>query len=229
MRVIIPCAGGSNRWANHCGVPKHLVKLCGERLLDRGVRLTNEITPNADVKVVVRDLTDRRYLVAGSTRSVAKLSPDNGDVDKIASSDHLWDRRDRTVVAFGDVWWSEPVLRSVLTDPIDGWRAWLRFGPGGNGGELFAFAFDPDAHDALRAARAHVATQHHAGAMAGIPGGWGLYRTLCGRPVDDHADHGQCTLVDDPWVDDMDTPDDWRQWCWRWAHADPATRPPKVT
>ena len=119
MRVIIRCAGGNRRWGNHLGVPKHLAPINGETLLGRAVRLTNELAPDADVRVVVRDLSDRRYLIPGSRRSTYKPTPDNGDVDKIASSEHLWDPKGRTVVMFGDVWWDRPDLASILTDPVD--------------------------------------------------------------------------------------------------------------
>lgn len=214
MKVIIPCAGGSNRWGDFRGVPKHLVKLCGEPVLNRAVRLVNEFAPDADVKVIVRDMTDRRYKVDGSTRSRAKLTPDAGDVDKVLSSAHLWDPNDRTVIVWGDVWWTRDALRSVLTDPVDGWRAWLR--TVGDGGEIFGFAFDPEAHDLIRAGCEQVETAHRAGHMHGIPGGWALYRVLCGRDVTDHGDHGHATQVTD-WTDDMDTPTDWHEWCYRWA------------
>lgn len=231
MRVIIRCAGGADRWSNYQGVPKHLVKLCGERLLERAVRLTNTFAPGADVKVVVRDMSDRRYLVPGATRTRDKPNPDNGDVDKIASCRHLWDRKDRTVILFGDVWWSEKALRSVLTDPIDGWAAWGRITADG-GGELFAFAFNPDHHRAVADACEQVAEAHRSGRLEGrghggapVPGGWALYRVLCGRQVDEGGDHGHLVHVTD-WTDDMDTPDDWDRWCYRWATTDPAERPP---
>lgn len=231
MRVIIRCADDADRWGNYRGVPKHLVTLCGERLLERAVRLTHTFAPDADVKVVVRDMSDRRYLVPGSSRSRDKPNPGNGDVDKIASCRHLWDRKDRTVILFGDVWWGEFALRSVLTDPIDGWAAWGRITADG-GGELFAFAFNPDYHRVVADACERVAEAHRSGRLEGrghggspVPGGWALYRVLCGRQVDEGGDHGHLVHVTD-WTDDMDTPDDWDRWCWRWATTDPAERPP---
>lgn len=212
MKVIVRCAGGSNRWGNFHGVPKHLVTLCGEPILHRAVRLTNDVAPDAEVKVVVRDLKDRRFLVPGSSRTVDKPTPENGDVDKIASRSDLWDTTDRTVIMWGDVWWSRPTLTSVLTDPVDDWRAWLRIV--GDGGELFAFTFQPEAHNQIRDACEAVAEAHRAGRMRGIPGGWALYRTLTGHDVTEHGDHGHATHVTD-WTDDMDTPADWRKWCYR--------------
>lgn len=221
MRVIIRCAGGASRWGDFQGVPKHLVKICGEPVLHRTVRLINEITPDADVKVVVPDLKDRRYLIDGSSRTVDKPNPDFGDVDKIASSFHLWDPKDRTVVLFGDVWWTRQALESVLTGPVDDWWAWMRIV--GDGGEIFAFAFQPSSRPVVEAACRTVADAHQQGRMDGIPGGWALYRTLTGNAIDDHADHGHATRVDD-WTDDFDTPDDWHNWCWRYGTTSPAVR-----
>lgn len=226
MRLIIPCAGGARRWGNYLDVPKHLAPLCGEPILHRHVRLANELA-DADVKVVVADMTDRRYLAPGSTRSRAKLTPDNGDVDKILSSAHLWDSKGMTVIAWGDVWWSRPALTDVVTADVDGWHAWLRFGPDGVGGELFAFAFTPDAHQQIVDACAVVVDAHRAGRMTETPGGWALYRALHGQPVDVHQPYGNHTIIDD-WTDDLDVPGDWRHWCWRWAHASDTEREAQV-
>lgn len=222
-RLIIPCAGGSNRWGQHRGVPKHLVPICGEPVLERTVRLANEIVPGIDVRVVVPDLSDGRYKLPGSQRFTARLDPDLGDVDKVASSSRAWSRSDTTIIAWGDIWWTRDALTDVLTrDIADGdWHAWLRIF--GDGGELFAFAVTPDALDTFAAAIDTVAVSHQAGAMPGIPGGWALYRTLTGHDVDDHADHGHATHIDD-WTDDFDTADDWKRWCYRYGTTDEATR-----
>lgn len=218
MRVIIRCAGDGERWGNYRDVPKHLAPICGEPILNRTVRLCNEIVPDADVKVVVADLKDRRYKVDGSSRTTDKPNPDNGDLDKIASSRHLWDS-DRTVVLWGDTWWSRDALTDVLTAEHDDWHAWLRFGPNGHGGELFAFSWPGDRNERVEESLDHAIANQ----LPGQRGGWMLYRALANKQLDDHADHGNSTIVDD-WTEDFDAPDDWDQWCYRWATTDTATR-----
>lgn len=221
MRIIIRCAGGETRWGNFGGSPKHLVKLAGERLLDRTVRITREVAPDADIRIVVKG-RDHRYMVDGARRWLNRANPENGDVDKILSAIPIFSRSDRTVVLFGDVWWAEEDLESILTDPVHQWGAWLRVH--GDGGEIFGFAFEPEAVDTVEYACQLVADAHRSGFMPGIPGGWALYRTLCGQPIDKHGDHGHSHPVSD-WTDDMDTPEDWHGWCYRYACVLPLQRP----
>lgn len=227
MRVIIRCAGSGERWSDYRGVPKHLVPIRGEPVLHRTVRLVSEITPDADVKIVVESLADRRYLVAGSSRTVDKPDPSNGDLDKIASSRHLW-AKDRTVLLWGDTWWSRSALSNVLTAEVEGWRAWGRLGSNGHGGELFAFAFTDNSTvgEALdRALEAQHAGLLHASGHNGdsVRGGWALLRSLCGLPCTQHGPYRNLALVDD-WTEDMDAPRDWDEWCLRYAQTDPTTR-----
>lgn len=231
MRVIIRCAGNGDRWGNYRGVPKHLVKLAGEPVLHRMVRLIGEIAPDADVKVVVNDMTDRRYLVPGSTRTRNVWTSEHGDIDKIASSRHLFDRSDRTVILWGDTWWSRPALTDVLTADLDGWHAWLRLGPHDIGGEIFAFAWTAATNAEISDACDKAIAAYQAGELdtAGykgrreLRGGWALYRALCGVAWDDAGKHGFATVVDD-WTEDMDTQRDWDEWCLRWAQTDPELR-----
>ncbi|HEX6990367.1 MAG TPA: hypothetical protein VF151_00715, partial [Gemmatimonadales bacterium] len=59
-------------------------------------------------------------------------------------------------------------------------------------------------------------------------GGWEQYRAMAGAPDDQLTNHrnlGHATVIND-WTDNIDYPADWDTWCWQWAHADPATRPP---
>lgn len=229
MRVIIRCAGDATRWNNYRGFPKHLIPLAGEPILHRTVRLIDEIAPGAEIKVVVKDLSDKRYLVPPSSRTVDKPTPENGDLDKIASTRHLW-ASDRTVLLWGDTWWTRDALTDVLAADLDTWHSWLRVGPGGNGGELFAFAWpgtaNADVSDALDSALAahHAGDLAHAGHLGyAVRGGWALLRSLCGLPWAKHGPYRNTTRVDD-WTEDMDTSCDWDRWCLRWAETDEAKR-----
>lgn len=62
--AIIICAGDATRWGNYLGVPKHLIEIEGERLLDRTVRLLRErgIT---DIFIVVKR-PSKKYRVEGA-------------------------------------------------------------------------------------------------------------------------------------------------------------------
>lgn len=218
MRLIIPCAGDGGRWLDPTknDLPKHLVPLCGEPVLERTVRLASQYLPDADVRIVVEDSHDHRYAMKGARRVKAKLNPSNGDVDKLLSSRHLWDD-ERTIVLFGDVWWSEPAFKRVAAaETVDGWTVFLRFGPNGDGGEIFGFVFDAEAYDAVDEAMAQVTD-------AKGRGGWSVYRVLAGGDPNVHADLGHAEIIDD-WTEDMDEPRDWHHWCYRYAKASPQKR-----
>ncbi|MFA5712295.1 NTP transferase domain-containing protein [Mycolicibacterium sp.] len=223
MRVIIRCAGEAKPWGDFLGVPPHLAPICGEPILHRTVRLVREFVPEADIRIVVRD-RDKRNMVEGTTRAIDKPQPERGTVDMIASSAHLWDKKDRTVLLFGDTWWSRPALRSILTEPVDGWAAWLR--KFGGAGELFGFAFDPKAHQQIHDAITTVVGEHQAGRLGNTPGQWALYRALCGKPLTVHDVWGHAhQLGVEDWTEDFDFPRDWHHWCYRWATT-PAERRP---
>lgn len=128
------------------------------------------------------------------------------------------------MLLWGDTWWSRPALTDVLTAGVGDWHAWLRMGPNGLGGELFAFAFTDNSTVGAALDRAVDAqrsglldTAGHSGKP--LRGGWALLRSLCGLPWRQHGPYRQSTLVDD-WTDDMDTPRDWDEWCLRFAQTE---------
>lgn len=219
LRVLIPCAGEGERWGNHLGVPKHLAPLAGEPILHRTVRLVNELAPGAEVLVVVDGHRHQGYRVTGSVRRRARLGTMEGDVDKIASSLHLWDDRRRMVLLFGDVWWTRDGLASALAHR-GRWRAFGYFEPDNTGGELFGFSFPPGSLATVRRALDAVGAAH----LADQRGGWMLYRQLCGVDLTAQGNHGHWIVVDD-WTEDMDFPSDWDAWSRRWEEASPEARP----
>lgn len=240
MRVLILAAGDATRWGNYLGVPKHLAPLIGEPILHRTVRLIRELAPDADVRIVVKDKRDPLYDVPGSRRYKARLNPGNGDADKFLSSRHLWDPQDRTIVLYGDCFFTREALHTILTaEPVDGWWFVGRFGQssftGCVGGECFAFILDPPGHHRFEAALHRVADLWRDGVIARC-GGWETYRALHGLPDDQILEYigtdgsnrnpnlGHCTVVDD-WTEDLDAPSDWKNWCWHYAQAPEERRP----
>ena len=251
MRVILLCAGAGERWDDYRGVPKHLVKLCGEPVLTRTIRILAELAPGAEVVVVVENLRDRRYLDAvkaaghpNARRTEHKPEPVHGDLDKIVAGLGLAAGSGASVVLMGDVWWSRPALAGVVAtaEDLDGRlstelvHTFLRVGPDGVGGELFGFVLPGSsidfAHDQLTAAfDAQVRGDLEYACYNGAPlrGGWAFYRAVHGEQwtTSGVLDHDSTTIVDD-WTDDMDDPDDWDRWCYRWAKASPAERAAQV-
>lgn len=234
MRILILCAGDQTRWDNFQGTPKHLVRLIGEPILHRTVRLLAELAPDADVRVVVKNPKDNTYKVPGSKRAGAKLTPDNGDADKFLSSKHLWDPKGRTVLLYGDVFFTREALTTILTaDTVDGWWFVARFDgsrvTGAKGGECFAYILDAEGHDTFTKALERTVTLRARGVID-RNGGWETYRALMDQPDENilarfgdgspkNPNLGHCTVVDD-WTEDFDAPADWHEWCWHYAHAE---------
>jgi len=214
----------------------------GEPILNRSVRLLQEYAPKAEVRVVVPDFKDKRYMVPPSSRTIAKLNPENGDADKFLSSAHLWHPSERTLILYGDLFVTREAVQQMVDPDLvsqDGWWFFARFDgskiTGHQGGECFAYVVDPEGHETFAAACNRVAELWRAGTIKRC-GGWETYRALMGLPDDQILRYfsdglsthnprlGHCTEIDD-WTEDMDGPSDWDNWCYRFAKADPADRP----
>lgn len=65
MRYIIMADGEGSRWNNFNDIPKHLVNINGETLLQRTVRLIKEVDNESEVIITSRD---KRYDVKGALR-----------------------------------------------------------------------------------------------------------------------------------------------------------------
>lgn len=217
-RVIVICAGEGERWGDYLGVPKHLIEVDGERLIDRTVRLALEHGAT-DVTVVAKR-GDTRYSVKGARRAMAKLNPENGDADKFLSSKHLWDKEGRTVVLYGDVWFSDEAMRTILSDTHTDWRLYARFGPsqttGATSGECFAVSVYPGQHDEWTAALERVAAMWRDSRLKRC-GGWETYRAMHAVPDDQLSKHRRYTrhLWIDDWTEDFDKPGDYDTWMQR--------------
>ena len=102
-KYIIICAGNCARWKNFGGVPKHIVDIYGETLLERTVKLL----AGKDISIIVKDDKDKRYHVKGAKTVKANLDSTNFSADKFLSSKELWNKNGRTVVLYGDVYFTE--------------------------------------------------------------------------------------------------------------------------
>lgn len=214
-RVIVICAGEGERWGDHLGVPKHLIEIDGERLIDRTVRLARE--HGASEVLIAAKRGDKRYDVPGARRVMARLNPDMGDADKFLSSRHLWDPQGRTVVVYGDVYFTPEAMRAILTDDHEDWRLYARFGPskitGATAGECFAVSAYPQHHEEWTAALHRVAALWREGKLKRC-GGWETYRAMHNLPADRLGKHRKLErrMWINDWTEDFDKPDDYDKW-----------------
>lgn len=208
-RVLIIAAGDGTRWGNHLGVPKHLVEIDGEILLHRTV---NQFLRYTDDVVVVAP-EDQRYMIEGSTM-FTPVQVNKKELDKFASSMSAWSRDGRTVIVYGDVYFTDEAIEIIMTNK-DSWRYFCRSKPstltGKNAKEIFAIGFE--AKDAPTIASA-IKRLYNSNT---VTGGWSLFRELTlGRHNVDLKDvkmfeKGMHVEIDD-WTEDFDYPEDLTTW-----------------
>lgn len=223
VRAIIICAGEATRWGNYKDTPKHLIEIEGERLLHRTVRLLNE-RGVSDVHVVVKKKSEL-YEVEGSTQYEAKLDYEqNADADKFLSSKELWNRDGRTLVIYGDCYFTDEAMDTIVGYPGKGWKLFCRPDAskitGTPWGECFAQSFYPADLERHEAALHRIAELKKSGKIRRC-GGWEHYRAMQGYPdekLNRHVMAGNFILIDD-WTDDFDYPKDYDEWNRRRAKA----------
>lgn len=210
---IIIAAGEGTRWGNYKGVPKHIVKINGEPLLKRTVSLIRKNDTNSTVYVVAKG-NDERYKVEGSAYYEAKLNPLNFDADKFLSSKELWNKKGRTVVVYGDCYFTDEAMKAIADYKDTDWTLFARYGPssftGCEWGECFAQSFYPDSVE-----------KHHRGLVSLVEaiknkvidrcGGWEHYRWMVGADLKSHVKRGNFYEIDD-FTDDFDYPEDYERW-----------------
>jgi hypothetical protein len=210
MRVVVVAAGDGTRWGGYKGTEKHLVGVGGERLLDR---TTRQFAAYADVHVVG---VDGRYQTDYSTLHVLEdVWPTGTDADKFLSSQHLWSETSPTVVAYGDVFFTDDAVEATVKQAAEpGWTLVSRLNgsqlTGTRWGECFAQVFTPDQIENHRNMLYKVAELRKSGELKRC-GGWEHYRLMAGGDPKRHADYGMRVEVDD-WTEDFDYPADYDEW-----------------
>ena len=208
-------AGDGTRWGEHLGVPKHLLEIDGEPLLNRLVRQFDE---RGSEVIVLAPESDPRYWDCG-TRHVYAPTFGRVDTDKLGDALPWVLGRDRTTIVFGDCWLSERAVDALCGDVPTGtgeltWvgRAEASSVTGCPWGELFGVTVLPPGVPRLAAGILRVRVLAEAGE---IPRGaaWEVYRATQGLELhtDFHAIAGDFVEVDD-WSDDFDFPEDYDRW-----------------
>jgi hypothetical protein len=210
--AIIICAGEATRWQNYKGVPKHLIEINGEKILERTVRLINKYS-KAKVYVVGRG-NDERYKIKGSAYYEADLNPDNFDADKFLSSKKLWNKNGRTIVFYGDCYFTDEAVKTIMEYKGKDWILFARYGSsqftGCEWGECFAQSFYPKDIKRHEDALYTLADMKRRGELDTC-GGWQHYRIMDGIDPKNHARGDNFYEIDD-FTDDFDYPKDLDRW-----------------
>jgi hypothetical protein len=209
-QVCIVIAGGKGtRWNNHLGRRKHFIDIDGEAIIKRTIRLLKRYCQTIYVVANAKG-----YTISGSTLYRPKLNRKNYDADKFLNSQGLWNREGRTIVLYGDVYFTKDAIRHIMTHEPREWALFARFGPSDltakEYGECFAHSFYPEHIGEHRRALLKIVTAYSKGDIDRC-GGWEHYRSMEGLALQDHQRKGRFVEIND-WTDDFDCPLDYDMW-----------------
>lgn len=219
-RYVIPCGGDGARWGGYLGLPKQLAPVDGVPILHRTVAA---LAPHGEV-IVVADDPRLDCTRLGARVEAPRRRPELGDIDKIASSAHLWAPDRTTVIVFGDIWLSDLAITTITTADVADWTVYGRLTgsklTGKRWNENWAIALAPPAHEQARRGIERVTDLWRRGlikrnrvsqwylVMAGVPDA--QVRYWPGRNL------GHFVEIDD-WTEDFDRPEEYQTWLRRRA------------
>ena len=205
--AIILCAGTGERWGNFLGSPKHLIEIDGERLIDRTVRLIKAFSNDkTDIFIVANN--DSRYEIDGCKLFIPEKNLQIGRADQYINSKQLWNKEGRTIIFFGDVWFSEFCMKSIMQNMDKDWTTFGRKGgsviTGHPWTEPFAHSFYPDQMHMLEEILNKMIKEFQEKKTLEI-GFWASYLSMISRFFQ----------IDD-FTDDFDFPRDYKCWIKNW-------------
>lgn len=215
-RYILTIAGKGTRWNNYLGVRKHMVPIKGEPNLLRTIRLIQENDPNAEIILGVNPKFPVPPELAISTYDgISYLK--GTESDRYFASIPYWNKQGRTVLIWGDVFFTEDAIKTLCKPQSD----WLRYGRPGQckysnrkfWGEEFALSFNSEHHELMINAMKRI---EEISLRTGIQLFGTIYLAMLNIPEDEiiqesksgrKNDHGNMITIDD-FTDDFDFPED---------------------
>lgn len=147
-KVLLLAQGDCNRWSlgkvpgrEFLGIKKHLLLVDGETLLGRARRLFTE----AGCEVVVIGPQIEGYMPC-TTLGNPHLT--GTEQDKFIATSPLWEKDKRTIITWGDCYYTEDAVKKIVSHRSDALHYFRRTGPskitGHRWDESFAVSFGPD-------------------------------------------------------------------------------------
>lgn len=210
--ILIYCYGEQVRWANHLGRKKHFIQIDNESILHRTVRLIHKYSPN-DHSIFIVGSGDE-YVINGTQLITPVKNPGFADADKYLNSLNYWNRDGRTVIFFGDTYWTQDAIKKVLNYNK---KEWFMFGrpriskiTGCRYASLFAVVLWNHEHETFQKHLLKIVKEYHEGKLKRTQG-WELYRSILGfPPTDIMLFNGHFKLIDD-FTQDFDFPEDYER------------------
>ena len=205
-RVLIVAAGVEKRWNNHNGTPRHLTVVEKEVLIER---TANQFLKYTDQVCVVAP--DSSYAIDGAKLYIIKTSNTFWqDAAKFLSSKALWNPDGRTVIVFGDVWFTPDAVNKIMKNK-DSFKWFLRKDgskiTGKQRREIFAFSFHSSQADSLLQTLLHAISVGACSENAE----WAWYKATTGPTNHSLFANSHYIEIDD-WTEDFDYPVDLTTW-----------------
>jgi len=206
---IIVAGGKSTRWKNYKGIEKHMIEFDGEPIIERTIRLLR--THGVEDIVVASD--NSKYKFKGAGLYKPKYDPKYIDANKYMDSKPIWNKEGRTVILFGDVYFTESAIYKIVNDFSRRWMLYGRSGPSNIGkpySEPFGIGFYPNEHKLIESG-ANRSADLFRKEIANGTSLCHLYRCLLDFP--DHLINselfGERMVIIDDLTDDFDIPEDY--------------------
>jgi hypothetical protein len=203
-KVLILCAGNGSKWGEYLGIPKQLITINSESLLERTVRLLHE-NGICDIDIVSND---ERLMV--NNCGFFRPSGYRWTVETFYSTKDLW--QERIIVLLGDIFYSEHAMRTIVRSDnriqVFGRRGPSRFTKS-RWQEIFAISFyQKDIADVMY----HTKVALGDAEKGGNGRLWQFYRSLAGLPLNAllQTETKIFKSIDD-FTDDFDTPEDYNR------------------
>jgi len=173
LKIIIMAGGQQKRYAPP--TPKHFIRIDGERIIERSIRLFREL---GDVWVIAADPAYDYLRDLGA--NVAPPSETSHELSKFTSSRHLWEHDDQVAFIYGDCYLTDHCAGKIRTARPD--RDFTFFGVWG---EMLALWLHSRCYSKFLAGVDYIKEleDRHEG---GLCGSWTLYRLLLGKDISEH-------------------------------------------
>jgi hypothetical protein len=216
--TIIVSAGEGKRWGNYLGVDKSNVVVEGkEPIINRTVRQVKSHGSNLHI---ISNLVK----VAKIKTKKPKNNPDWNEANKMFSSMPYWNKEGRTIILFGDTYFTDEAMNKVMGYDQPGFCIFGRpFGSQLTGkpyGEIYAISFYPENKEQLLFALERVSKLEERGVIqkANV---WAVYRAMLKLPDDLMNEHivGSKFINIDDWTEDFDYPHDYENFMTNWKKS----------
>ena len=195
MKYVIMAAGEGKRWGNYLGIPKHLITINGETLLERTTRLLKE---NGVDDVIITG-NDERY-----SQYATLVTQTNNDCEI--------DRFEESIVngpicyLYGDVYYTENAMKTIINTKADDVKFF------GSEDEIFAIKIE---NIDLFFNHKHKVKELYLEGKINRCIGWEVYRSINNIPFDEHIITERYVKILDG-TDDIDFPDDYENFKLKW-------------